>query len=108
MTTGVRLLPKQWHRGTVTNRVDAIQLNQTLEKLMIDVRQVVLNMINEGNIDIFSIPDKLKRLRSGNLTFLDFCDTRMKIRQYSRTAHCSVVSSIFMKPPGNAQPPLKG
>ena len=37
MTTGVRLLPKQWHRGTVTNRVDAIQLNQTLEKLMIDV-----------------------------------------------------------------------
>ena len=34
MTTGVRLLPKQWHRGTVTNRVDAIQLNQTLEKLI--------------------------------------------------------------------------
>ena len=46
---GVRLLPKQWHRGTVTNRVDAIQLNQTLEKLMIDVRQVVVNMMTEGS-----------------------------------------------------------
>ena len=32
MSTGVRLLPKHWRRGMVINRVDAIQLNQTLEK----------------------------------------------------------------------------
>ena len=97
MTTSVRLLPKQWHRGTVTNRVDAIQLNQTLEKLMVDVRQFVLNMMNDGCIDIFSIPDKLKRLRSGNINFLDFCDTRMKIRQYGKAADSQERYTRFMK-----------
>ena len=29
MTTGIFLLPKHWHHGTIVNRVDAIQLNQT-------------------------------------------------------------------------------
>ena len=67
MTTGVRLLPKQWHRGTVTNRVDAIQLNQTLEKLMIDVRH------------------------------LDFCDKRMKIRQYGKAEDSQERYTRFMK-----------
>lgn len=51
---------------------------------MIDVRQVVVNMMTEGSIDIFTIPDRLKRLRSGNINFLDFCDKRMKIRQYGK------------------------
>ena len=97
MSTGVRLLPKHWRRGMVINRVDAIQLNQTLEKLVVDVRKVILQMMDNGNIDIFSIPDKLKRLRSGNLTFLDFCDTRMKIRQYGKAVDSQERYTRFMK-----------
>jgi len=97
MSTGVRLLPKHWRRGMVINRVDAIQLNQTLEKLVVDVRKVILQMMDDGNIDIFSIPDKLKRLRSGNLTFLDFCDTRMKIRQYGKAVDSQERYTRFMK-----------
>ena len=97
MSTGVRLLPKHWRRGMVINRVDAIQLNQTLEKLVVDVRKVILQMMDDGNIDIFSIPDKLKRLRSGNLIFLDFCDTRMKIRQYGKAVDSQERYTRFMK-----------
>ena len=97
MSTGVRLLPKHWRRGTVVNRVDAIQLNQTLEKLVVDVRKVILQMMDDGCIDIFSIPDKLKRLRSGNINFLDFCDTRMKIRQYGKAADSQERYTRFMK-----------
>ena len=97
MSTGVRLLPKHWRRGTVVNRVDAIQLNQTLEKLVVDVRKVILQMMDDGCIDIFSIPDKLKRLRSGNIKFLDFCDTRMKIRQYGKAADSQERYTRFMK-----------
>ena len=52
MSTGVRLLPKHWRRGMVINRVDAIQLNQTLEKLVVDVRKVILQMMDDGNIDM--------------------------------------------------------
>ena len=97
MSTGVRLLPKHWRRGTVVNRVDAIQLNQTLEKLVVDVRKVILQMMDDGCIDIFSIPDKLKRLRSGNINFFDFCDTRMKIRQYGKAADSQERYTRFMK-----------
>ena len=41
MTTGIFLLPKHWHHGTIVNRVDAIQLNQILEKMLVDVRKVI-------------------------------------------------------------------
>jgi site-specific recombinase XerD len=84
MSTGIRLLPKHWHRGTVVNRVDAIQINQTLDKLMIDVRKVILEMMEEGIIDIFDIPERLRRLRTGDISFLDFCKQRMDVRKYGK------------------------
>ena len=52
MTTGIRVLPKQWHKGTIVNRLDALQLNQTVEKLMTEVRQVILEMLDDGHIDM--------------------------------------------------------
>ena len=52
MTTGIRVLPKQWHKGTIVNRLDALQLNQTMEKLMTEVRQVILEMLDDGHIDM--------------------------------------------------------
>ena len=64
MTTGIRLLPKHWHRGSVVNRIDARELNETLEKLMTEVRQVILEMMSESVMDIFSIQERLKRKRA--------------------------------------------
>ena len=61
MTTGIRLLPKHWHRGAVVNRIDARELNETMEKLMAEVRQVILDMMGESVMDIFSIQERLKR-----------------------------------------------
>lgn len=34
MATGIKLLPKQWHRGTVVARVDAIEINKLLDQLV--------------------------------------------------------------------------
>jgi len=39
----------------VVNRIDARELNETLEKLMVEVRQVILDMMSESVMDIFSI-----------------------------------------------------
>ena len=33
MATGIKLLPKHWHRGRISARTDAILINQTLDKL---------------------------------------------------------------------------
>ena len=84
MTTGIRLLPKHWHRGAVVNRIDARELNETLEKLMAEVRQVILDMMGESVMDIFTIHERLKRKRASAISFLEFCEQRSKIRQYGK------------------------
>lgn len=97
MTTNIFLLPKNWHKGSVVNRVDALELNEFLDKLMVDVRKVILQMREEGNIDIFSIPDRLKRLRAGGISFLDFCDKRTEIRAYGKSDDSQERYHRFMK-----------
>ena len=85
MSTGIRLLPKHWHRGKVVNRVDATQLNKTFDKLIVDVRTVIYNMVEEGHIDIFSIPERLNMLRVGNMDFFEYCEKRAEIRSFGKS-----------------------
>ena len=97
MTTGIRVLPKQWHKGTIVKRLDALQLNQTMEKLMKDVRQIILEMLDDGHIDIFAIPDKLKRMREGNITFIEFCFKRAEIRKMNKADDSQERYDRFLK-----------
>lgn len=84
MSTRIRLFPKEWKNGRVVNRVDAIILNQQLDSLLVDVRKVIYDMYEEGNIDIDAIPARLKAKRKPNVSFLDFCAERTKIRKYGK------------------------
>ena len=97
MTTGIRLLPKHWHRGTVVNRIDARELNETMEKLMAEVRQVILDMMGESVMDIFSIQERLKRKRASAISFLEFCEQRTKIRQYGKADDSKERYNRFMR-----------
>lgn len=97
MTTNIFLLPKNWHKGRVVARVDALELNDFLDKLLVDVRKVILQMQEEGNIDIFAVPDRLKRLRAGGISFLDFCDKRSSIRAYGKSDDSQERYHRFMK-----------
>ncbi len=87
MSTGIRVFPKEWesrhHR--VINRMDAAILNKTLDKLVNEVRQVIYDMIDDGNIDIFAIPARLEAKHKKAGTFPDFCKERAKIRKYGLT-----------------------
>lgn len=84
MTTGFRLLPKEWHHGMVVNRPDAQILNQTLQMLINDIRKVLLKMQEEGRIDIFAIPSELDKLRKPKQTFLDYIMKRGEVRKHGR------------------------
>ena len=97
MTTGIRLLPKHWHRGAVVNRIDARELNETLEKLMAEVRQVILDMMSESVMDIFSIQERLKCKRASTISFLEFCEQRTKIRQYGKDDDSKERYNRFMR-----------
>ena len=97
MATGIKLLPKHWHKGTVVNRADAVEINKTLDQLVIDVRKVILQMMEEGNIDIFSIPDRLNRLRVSDISFLDFCEKRAEVRRFGKSSDSKARYARFMK-----------
>lgn len=82
LSTGIRLLPKEWQRGRVVNRLDAAILNKTLDKLMNDVRQVIYEMIEDGHIDIFAIPAKLAAKHRKTMTFIEFFQEKAELRKH--------------------------
>ena len=82
LSTGIRLFPKEWQRGRVLNRLDAAILNKTLDKLMNDVRQVIYEMIEDGNIDIFAIPVKLAAKQRKAMTFIEYFREKAEIRKH--------------------------
>jgi hypothetical protein len=47
MSTRIRVFPKEWQRGRVVGRVDAVILNKQLDRLLIDVRQIVYDMYED-------------------------------------------------------------
>jgi hypothetical protein len=83
ISTGIMLYPNQWKKGVIINCPDAIQISQTLDKLLSDVREVILEMINSGNIDISTIPDRLNKKRMGILTLTEFFKQRAEVRKYN-------------------------
>ncbi len=85
MSTRIRVYPKEWKNGIVTNRFDAVILNKQLEKILVDVKQVVYDMYEEGHVDIDAIPARLQAKRKPSHTLLDFCIERAKIRKYGKT-----------------------
>ena len=83
-STGIMLYPNQWKNGRIVNCPDIVQIGKTLDKMLTDVRQIIYDMMNEGNIDIFAIPDRLKALHSDRIKFLDYCNQRAEIRKYGK------------------------
>lgn len=86
LSTGIRLYPREWQRGRVVNRLDAAILNKTLDKLMTEVRQVIYQMIDEGNIDIFAIPARLAAKQKKSMTFLDYYAEKAENRKHGISA----------------------
>ena len=41
ISTGILLYPSQWKKGTIINCPDAVQISQTLDKLLSDVREII-------------------------------------------------------------------
>lgn len=82
ISTGIELYPKEWKKGEVVAIADAQELNNQLAIMIAKVRQILIDMSNEGNIDIFSIPEKLKGNKPDLFKFLK---KRAAIREYGKS-----------------------
>lgn len=83
IATGVKAKKRQWHDGTIINHPAAAQLNVTLQKIIRNTQEVINDMLDEGRVDIFSIPERVKRKQAGVMSFLEFCGRRSKERQHN-------------------------
>lgn len=97
ISTGIMLYPNQWKKGVITNCPDAIQISQTLDKLLTDIRQIILEMIEDNNIDINTIPDKLEKKRRGILTLAEFFKQRAEVRKYNLEPDSQIRYDRFIK-----------
>lgn len=82
ISTGIFVFPKEWRKGRIINRPDATILNKTLDKLTIEVREIIYQMIEEGNIDIFAIRRRLKEKSKKAMTFLDYYAEKAENRKH--------------------------
>ena len=84
ISTGIKLYSTQWKNGKIVNCPDIMQISQTLDKMLSDVRQIILRMLQEGKVDINAIPKELEKLNQPKISFLEFCDQRATIRKYGK------------------------
>ena len=81
LSTGVKLLPKEWN-GRVVSRLDCVVLQERLDEMVKNVQIVINEMMKAGNVDLNEIPSLLKKLEREGMTFIDFCEEKVKIRTY--------------------------
>lgn len=94
ISTGIMLYPNQWKNGKITNIDNVVYTSQVLEEMLYKVKQVIMDMSKEGNMDIFSIPDRMKENKS---SFASFCRKRAEIRKYGRTKDSQERYNRFLK-----------
>ena len=72
ISTGVKLLPKEWKNGSVTGREDMISLNRQLQSIVKKCSEVITQMMEEDNVDLDCIPNMLKDRLRERQTFLEY------------------------------------
>ena len=97
LSTGIMLYPNQWKRGTIINCPDALQISQTLDTLLSSVRQIILDMINTGNIDINSIQDRLRKKNAQSISLREYFNKRAEVRKYGITPDSQLRYDRFIK-----------
>ena len=84
ISTGIWLYPNQWKNGKIMNCDNLYEISQILDKLISNVRQVLIDMLQEGNIDLSQIQYRLRKIEMKKISFLDFCNQRAEVRKYGK------------------------
>lgn len=72
ISTGVRLLAKEWSNGSVVGRKDWKELNDQLQTIKRKCSEIVNRMMDEGCLDIDAVPGMLSASIMQRKTFLEY------------------------------------
>ena len=85
ISTGVKLLPKEWSNGSVVGRRDFKELNDQLQIIKKKCSEIINRMMDEGNLDLNAIPSLLKGSMVQQQTFIDYAKELAKKRYRNLT-----------------------
>ena len=94
IATGIMLYPNQWKNGLIVNCPDILQISQILDRMLIDIRQILMEM--SENIDLNILVQRLNK-KQDHLTFLVFCEQRSAIRKYGKEKDTQERYDRFMR-----------
>lgn len=97
ISTGIQLFPKEWKNGIVINRPDARSLNQMLDNLLFEIRQILMEMQSKDEIDIFAVPLWLKRRHQKQVSLFDFIKQRSEVRKYGKSEDTKIRYDRFYR-----------
>ncbi len=72
VSTGIWLRPKEWSNGSVVGRKDWHELNKTLDTLKRKASEIVIRMMEEGNLELMAIPELLRDCILQQKTFIEY------------------------------------
>ena len=97
ISTGIMLYSNQWKDDKIVNCPDILEISQTLDKLLTDVRQIILDMLKNNSLNIKAIQDELNRRRRSRISFIDFCYQRAAIRKFKKSPDSQERYDRFLK-----------
>lgn len=83
ISTGVKLLPKEWSNGSVVGRADWKELNEQLQIIHKKCSEIVIRMMNDGCLELNAVPNLLKSELLQQETFLNYAEEIAKRRYLS-------------------------
>ena len=72
ISTGVHLLKNEWSEGSVINRRDWKELNDQIQIVKKKCSEIVVKMMEEGNLDLNAVPRLLKGEICESSTFIEY------------------------------------
>ena len=93
-TTGVRVFPREWRNGYIVHRLDAAELQRTLDVYVANARKIINDLMERGEFDMDSIVAQIngrqKKDAAKNVVkerfLLDYFRERAEIRKYGRSS----------------------
>lgn len=80
ISTGIRLLPREWSKGTIVNRPDWKELNEQLSTLCRKCTDVITQMMNDGCLEIKAVSARIKDNITPDITFIAYIEMKSKER----------------------------
>ena len=97
ISTGVKLYPKEWSNGSVVGRKDWKEVNDQLQSIKKKCSEIINQMIEEGSLDIDSVPRLLTASIMQRQTFIEYMKELSKTRFLKLAAGTQKRYLVFFK-----------